>query len=804
LLTRRHKGHRLWKGKIMVDIPQELIRDIRRREVVPFIGAGMSMEAGLPGGRTLMRMLAEAIDYPLPFELGDNLFKIAGHYAREKGRFNLILLLRDKLRGGTPKGQSILALLARRGLFNVIITTNYDTLIERALRQAGIEPHVIRRDTNIPFERPDEVQLVKLHGCIEDEKTIVITEDDYSNFFESRPQMATDLKSILGKKTFLFIGYGLEDPNFVRILDEIRRNLGAFKRPAYSVQPEPQNAEERKRWRFYVEDLKHKGVKMIPTKATGFLKELQGRVTRSAPDFAEPRRVGKFDLLAGHVFICYAREDENFVLKLAENLKRHGVRVWLDQWDIPPGADWDEAIDEAISKCAQFLIVLSQAAKESPEVKGELHAALSRKKPILPVLYRTCSIPRQLLTTHYVDFTARGLDDGAALGKVLDALGVSEPPPAVATATTTTTLRPPGSIPLYPGIAGVEDETVFTVVDQRAERLFNREPELEIFQRILRGQSPMRGVVVHSRGKGGWGKSSLLVMFYQECLKCEPRLTKAFPFSSQEVPVSWDLILEDTARKLGRVHFPKYFALAQAIAYSEGGPLETPLEVLTYAGTVVRAGHRIVSMHHEEFSTSLERMPQRVAEGSTHGSEQDEEHSISTKRMTGGFEAGTPSLREQYEEFSMIRKIPTRVSPEQFWQRLLTDVFLKELGALPEPAQIVWLVDTIEATAPETRTWLSNMLGRIASQQTHKVILVVAGKEPLPYDDTWRDKVCELDLKGLPREAIRQIAESRGIRGDERTMEKLAELLEDLTSGNPFLICVCLDSVQPRVQAERR
>jgi EAL domain-containing protein (putative c-di-GMP-specific phosphodiesterase class I) len=36
--------------------------------------------------------------------------------------------------------------------------------------------------------------------------------------------------------------------------------------------------------------------------------------------------------MGDHVFICYAREDQDFVLKLAANLKERGVRVWLDQF----------------------------------------------------------------------------------------------------------------------------------------------------------------------------------------------------------------------------------------------------------------------------------------------------------------------------------------------------------------------------------------------------------------------------------------------------------------------------------------
>jgi formylglycine-generating enzyme required for sulfatase activity len=131
--------------------------------------------------------------------------------------------------------------------------------------------------------------------------------------------------------------------------------------------------------------------------------------------------------MSDHVFICYAREDQDFVLKLAANLKERGARVWLDQWDIPPGDDWDLTIDNALYDCAQFLIVLSPAAVASGEVRGELRTALNQNKPIVPLLYQTCRIPRRLQLIQHVDFTSCGPDDGAALRQVLRALGVSGP-----------------------------------------------------------------------------------------------------------------------------------------------------------------------------------------------------------------------------------------------------------------------------------------------------------------------------------------------------------------------------------------
>src|SRR5262245_11961924 len=129
--------------------------------------------------------------------------------------------------------------------------------------------------------------------------------------------------------------------------------------------------------------------------------------------------------MSDHVFICYAREDEAFVLQLGKNLKGQGVPVWLDQWDIPPGSDWDRSIDDAIYDCAKFIIVLSPEAVESNEVRGELHTALAEHKQIIPVIHSRCRVPRQLLTIQHIDFTSRGPSNENALKQLLRTLGTS-------------------------------------------------------------------------------------------------------------------------------------------------------------------------------------------------------------------------------------------------------------------------------------------------------------------------------------------------------------------------------------------
>lgn len=125
---------------------------------------------------------------------------------------------------------------------------------------------------------------------------------------------------------------------------------------------------------------------------------------------------------ADHVFICYVRQDEEFALALAAELKRQGINIWIDQLNIEYGIDWDRAIDKALYSCSSLLIVLSETAVDSDEVRSELRVALNQRKPIVPVIYKQCQIPRQLLNRQHADFSKHGMDDAEAVRKLVRAL----------------------------------------------------------------------------------------------------------------------------------------------------------------------------------------------------------------------------------------------------------------------------------------------------------------------------------------------------------------------------------------------
>ena len=138
---------------------------------------------------------------------------------------------------------------------------------------------------------------------------------------------------------------------------------------------------------------------------------------RSAPD----RGNGRMAVTSGvpSAFFSYSREDSEFVLRVAGDLKATGANVWLDQIDILPGQRWDDAVERALADCPRMLVVLSPASVHSMNVMDEVSFALEKGKTVIPILHRECVIPFRLRRVQYIDLRrdyARGL---AELVKIL-------------------------------------------------------------------------------------------------------------------------------------------------------------------------------------------------------------------------------------------------------------------------------------------------------------------------------------------------------------------------------------------------
>jgi len=89
--------------------------------------------------------------------------------------------------------------------------------------------------------------------------------------------------------------------------------------------------------------------------------------------------------VAGYAFVSYAKEDRDFVDKLAHFLRGEGIEVWYDV-NLVPGRRFDEAIQQKIAQCAAFIVVMTPAANASPFVHDELDLAQESDRELMPVL----------------------------------------------------------------------------------------------------------------------------------------------------------------------------------------------------------------------------------------------------------------------------------------------------------------------------------------------------------------------------------------------------------------------------------
>lgn len=251
-------------------IPETLLSDIKNGECALFLGAGASTEGSPYFGKSLVDLLAEKCKYPP--SSAKNLPKVAQYFCDVmdggfKGR--LLREIREyldqymEIAEAYRSATMVHELVAKIGFFQIIVTTNWDVFMEREL---NILPLV--RDADLVYWNSNKRQIIKLHGCISQPETVVVTEDDYRYFQEKRVDcpISNKLKDLMATKNFLFLGYSLKDESFEILQENVLSRMGKLARASYAVLPQPTDA--------LVQKWKEKGISIIPGNALEFLRNL--------------------------------------------------------------------------------------------------------------------------------------------------------------------------------------------------------------------------------------------------------------------------------------------------------------------------------------------------------------------------------------------------------------------------------------------------------------------------------------------------------------------------------------------------
>ena len=219
---------------------ESLFETISKGEVVLWVGAGLSLYAGLPSGVQLREILYKGLTPLEKEEVGEesDLSHLADEICTLKGNRNYIIqtlkntFTRDFLSTETHK------IISQIPHFRNIITTNYDSLFESVYGSGKL--NVIFSDNHTPYIDAKKVNLFKIHGDLSNPDSIIITESDYNNFFSKDTEQNTIwsvIKGIIATKSILFIGYGLEDTNIQVIFNKIRNKIGENGKECYFVAP---------------------------------------------------------------------------------------------------------------------------------------------------------------------------------------------------------------------------------------------------------------------------------------------------------------------------------------------------------------------------------------------------------------------------------------------------------------------------------------------------------------------------------------------------------------------------------------
>ncbi|WP_432327985.1 SIR2 family NAD-dependent protein deacylase [Mucilaginibacter sp. P25] len=218
---------------------QSLFNAIRREDTALWVGAGFSLYAGYPGGGKLQDILFKSLNteeqsqLPANSSLKQTSAALVTFRGGSRNELNQILFdVFDK----QPEATHLHDLLSKIPHFHEIITTNYDALIENSYTRRA---HVIRSAKDVPYIKLNKPAIFKPHGDLQNLDSIIITENDYSGFYnlDKNDPFWTAIRDIIAKKNQLFLAYGFEDENIWSWFDLIDNAVGTHRKERFLVAP---------------------------------------------------------------------------------------------------------------------------------------------------------------------------------------------------------------------------------------------------------------------------------------------------------------------------------------------------------------------------------------------------------------------------------------------------------------------------------------------------------------------------------------------------------------------------------------
>jgi hypothetical protein len=197
-------------------VNDDVLEAYRSNRLMLFAGSGVSANLGLPTWGDLIDHIALDLGYdPKIFATYGDALALAEFYVGKKGSIGPLRSWMDRQwhQSDIDVTKSEIHRLIALGQFSRIYTTNFDRWLETAHEAFGVHYDKVAKVSDLVATSDGHRQIVKLHGDLEDDTSIVLSE---SSFFERLSfESPLDIKlrnDVLGNAV-LFIGYSLSDIN---------------------------------------------------------------------------------------------------------------------------------------------------------------------------------------------------------------------------------------------------------------------------------------------------------------------------------------------------------------------------------------------------------------------------------------------------------------------------------------------------------------------------------------------------------------------------------------------------------------
>jgi SLOG family protein/SIR2-like protein len=399
----------------MKNFLKQFTRDLQNGDCAIFVGAGLSVGAGLPTWKSLLKDSAEELG--LNIENEHDLIAVAQYEINSQGsRHRINEKILGRCSGFKPTRNHELIV---RLPIDSIWTTNYDSLIEDAAKAAGKIVDIKLDDRSLARNMPKrDLTLYKVHGDAARPEEAIISKDDYERYHKTRPLMIEKLHGDLVSKTFLFLGLSFTDPNIDYVLTRVKLGLDQNSRAHFCLLKEPNSQDEDYevemiRFKLKTQDLKRVGIKTIKLKSYDEITEMlesliaysnMNKVLLSGSDetgdthvLSVVKTLGARLIASGYDIVSGLGKGvgEHFIVGALHETYSSAIEDQKDRFTILPFSesfseeDLKKHREELVSRAGAVVFVAGNKGpngrEEAEGVRREFEAAKRQSKLLIPI-----------------------------------------------------------------------------------------------------------------------------------------------------------------------------------------------------------------------------------------------------------------------------------------------------------------------------------------------------------------------------------------------------------------------------------